>query len=145
MVMKSSCKSQGLDPAPVTKKSQNSPTLNYSLWPTITNPHYIFRHISKQHGSLRPFACTECPKAYLHLKDLERHFTSTHEKEGKLNGRFECEECSKVFTHLYLLNCHKMCEHAEKKPFQCDQCTQNYTSKEGLKRHKLTVHEGNYY
>ena len=130
--------------------------LNYAylaIWPGllffgthfITNPLDLFRHISKQHGSLRPFACTECPKAYLHLKDLERHFTSTHEKEGKLNGRFECEECSKVFTHLYLLNCHKMCEHAEKKPFQCDQCTQNYTSKEGLKRHKLTVHEGNYH
>ena len=109
-----------------------------------TNPLDISRHISKQHGSFRPFACTECPKSYLHLKDLERHFTSTHEKEGKLNGRFECEECSKVFTHLYLLNCHKMCEHAEKKPFQCDQCTQSYTSKEGVKRHKLTVHEGNY-
>ena len=107
-----------------------------------TNPLDTSRHISKQHASLRPFACTECPKAYLHLKDLERHFTSTHEKEGQLNGRFECEECSKIFTHLYLLNCHKMCKHAEQKPFQCDQCTQSYKSIEGLKRHKLTVYEG---
>ena len=110
-----------------TAARSSSPTLNYSLW--LTNLFYIYRHISKQHGSLRPFACTECPKAYLHLKDLERHFTSTHEKEGKLNGRFECEECSKVFTHLYLLNCHKMCEHAEKQASQCDQCTKSYASK----------------
>jgi hypothetical protein len=32
------------------------------------------------------------------LKDLDRHYTSSHEKEGRRNGRFENEECSKVFT-----------------------------------------------
>ena len=110
---------------------------------TQLNTSNIYRHIVKQHGTNRPVACTECPNSYTHIIHLERHFSSAHEKEGKKNGIFPCEECSKVFTYLYQLNWHKICEHAEKKPFQCDLCDQSYTSKEGVKRHKLTVHEGN--
>ena len=88
--MESSCKSQELDPAPVTKKSQNSGTLNYSLWLTIvcSNKEILVRH--KLIGR-KGMHWLRIPKSY--LKNLAPLTILERVKGPKFLHIFRAKEC----------------------------------------------------
>ena len=75
-----------------------------------------------KHESKYPFKCTECPRCFREVKDLEHHFSKEHKNEYERVENLICPKCPEVFTHLYKLSVHDFIEHGDKNPVSCDQC-----------------------
>ena len=64
--------------------------------------------------------------------------SSTHNKDCKVNIKFECLECNKKFKTYKYLQQHKIIH--DKTYFQCQFCDKKLKTKRNLERHFLFLH-----
>ncbi|XP_060104211.1 zinc finger protein 467 [Heteronotia binoei] len=80
----------------------------------------------------RPFACSQCGKAFGKKAHLTRH-ARVHTGERP----FACTHCGRRFSQKIHLGSHERV-HTGERPFPCDRCPKTFRKKTHLVRHQLT-------
>ncbi|XP_063003639.1 zinc finger protein 467 [Elgaria multicarinata webbii] len=80
----------------------------------------------------RPFACSQCGKAFGKKAHLTRH-ARVHTGERP----FACSHCGRRFSQKIHLGSHERV-HTGERPFPCDRCPKSFRKKTHLVRHQLT-------
>ncbi|XP_046982847.1 zinc finger protein 2 homolog [Schistocerca americana] len=80
------------------------------------------------------FACTYCPKTFVHKAKLQMHIVSHLEEP-----RYSCELCGTRFQRKDTLDRH-VARHADPQPFACDRCRRRYSSRSSLRAHVEARH-----
>ncbi|XP_066482976.1 zinc finger protein 467 [Tiliqua scincoides] len=80
----------------------------------------------------RPFACSQCGKAFGKKAHLTRH-ARVHTGERP----FACGHCGRRFSQKIHLGSHERV-HTGERPFPCDRCPKSFRKKTHLVRHQLT-------
>ncbi|KAL8164723.1 UNVERIFIED_CONTAM: hypothetical protein K2H54_003426 [Gekko kuhli] len=80
----------------------------------------------------RPFACSQCGKAFGKKAHLTRH-ARVHTGERP----FACAHCGRRFSQKIHLGSHERV-HTGERPFPCDRCPKTFRKKTHLVRHQLT-------
>ncbi|XP_061443502.1 zinc finger protein 467-like isoform X2 [Rhineura floridana] len=90
--------------------------------------------LSSSHGDPRPrpFACSQCGKAFGKKAHLTRH-ARVHTGERP----FACNHCGRRFSQKIHLGSHERV-HTGERPFPCDRCPKSFRKKTHLVRHQLT-------
>ncbi|XP_075127959.1 uncharacterized protein LOC142201041 [Leptodactylus fuscus] len=82
----------------------------------------------------KPFKCSQCRKAFVHLSEL-----TDHQKSHNVS-RHTCPECNKSFIRKSTLLLHKR-THTGEKPFACTECGRNFSQRFNLVVHQR-IHTG---
>lgn len=94
--------------------------------------YYLSYHM-KIHTGQTPFKCHFCSKGFALRADLRRHLC-THTGEGE----HPCEECGRKFSSKWSLSKHVKIVHKKERPFPCQRCGRCFGSKSVLGVHMQT-------
>ena len=82
---------------------------------TFANTISLQRHFSESHEK-QGRKCNECGHSFVSLAGLRSHMNAEHPKEGEISSRMECEECGKSCKDRYSLKAHTKNIHGEPEP-----------------------------